>query len=143
MSKEDNKEAARRWHVEIFGQGQLDLVDELFAENYRQSHLYAPPGGWPAGREGARATVRFYRTAFPDARFEVHDQIADGNVVATRWTARGTHNGPLPDLPATGLPITIEGISIEYFDENGAIVRSEVNWDLLGMMQQLGAIPTA
>ena len=62
--------------------------------------------------------------------------------MATRWTATGTNSGSLNGMPPTGRSVMITGISIERF-ENGQIAETWVNWDFMGMLQQLGVIPTA
>jgi steroid delta-isomerase-like uncharacterized protein len=81
-----------------------------------------------------------YRAAFPDLKITVEDQIAEGDKVVTRWTAEGTHDGDLPGLPASGRSSTVTGIGIDRI-EGGKIVEAWGNWDTLGMLQQLGAIP--
>lgn len=74
--------------------------------------------------------------------FTVEDQVADGSQVATRWSARGTHTGPLPGgIGPTGKSAIVTGISIERY-AHGKLVESRVNWDFMGMLQQLGIIPT-
>lgn len=142
MSTESTKAISRRWYEELFNLGKLAVADEICAENYTNHDPYGPPGGWPVGPAGAKAVVTTYRTAFPDVTFTVEEQIAEGNTVATRWTARGTQNGLLPGgITPTGKPVYVTGISIERY-EDGKIVESRVNWDFMGMMQQLGVIPT-
>ena len=103
---------------------------------------YGPPGGWPVGPAGSKALVSTYRTAFPNVVFTVEDQIAEGDQVATRWSARGTHTGPLPGgIEPTGKSAIVTGISIERY-VHGKMAESHVNWDFMGMLQQLGVIPT-
>lgn len=141
MSTESMKAVSRRWYEDLFNQGQLDVADEICSETYANFDPYGPPGGWPIGPAGAKAVVTTYRTAFPDVTFTVEEQIAEGGSVVTRWTARGTQNGPMPGgIPPTGKPVTVTGISIERY-ENGMIAGSRVSWDFFGMMQQLGVIP--
>lgn len=141
MSTETNKTMARRWYEDIFNQGQLQVADEICSPDYVNIDPYGPPGGWPRGPEGTKALVITYRTAFPDLHFAIEDQIAEGTQVVTRWTARGTHTGPMPGgIAPTGRAAVITGISIERcFD--GQLVATRVNWDMLGMLQQLGIIP--
>lgn len=142
MSLEQNKATSRRWYEEIFNQGRLEVADEICAADYTNLDLYGPPGGWPHGPEGTKAVVMTYRTAFPDVHFTVEDQIAEGDEVATRWTARGTHTGPLPGgIGPTGKPVVVTGISVERYD-NGKMAESRVNWDFLGLLQQLGVVPS-
>ncbi len=107
-SLEENKALVRRWLDEVFTRGNLDRVSELFAPNYT---LHDPsfPGGI-YGPEGVKRYVGAYRAAFPDARFGVEDQLAEGDMVATRWTARGTHQGDFVGIPPTGERVTVSGI---------------------------------
>ncbi|HWJ32200.1 MAG TPA: ester cyclase, partial [Gaiellaceae bacterium] len=93
----------------------------------------------PAGLIGA---ARAYRDAFPDLRLTAEQTIAQGDHVAVRWTARGTHQGELFGIPATGKEAIVTGISFDRW-ANGKIVESWTNWDTLGLLQQLGAVPAA
>ncbi len=67
--------------------------------------------------------------------------IAEGDQVVTRWSGRGTHTGDLPGIPATGKQTLVTGIQIDRI-VNGKVVEDHVNWDTLGLLQQLGVIPT-
>ena len=141
MSTTSSKAVSRRWYEVIFNQGNLEVADEICAADYVNVDPYGPPGGWPIGPTGTKAVVATYRTAFPDIVFTVEDQIAEGDRVTTRWTARGTHTGPLPNgIGPTGKSAVVSGISIERY-ENGKMAESRVSWDFLGMLQQLGMIP--
>jgi predicted ester cyclase len=81
-----------------------------------------------------------YLSAFPDGAITVDDQIAEGDTVATRWTGRGTHQGELMGIPPTGKQVTVAGLSYTKF-KSGKMVESWANWDTLGMLQQIGAVP--
>jgi len=139
MLTEDNKTLARRVFEEVLNQGNLAVVDELFDANYVG---YDP--GVPApihGKEGYKQYVRMYSTAFPDSHYTIEDMIAEGDKVVTRWTATGTHQGTLMGIPPTGKQATATGIVIGRL-ANGKFVESWLNFDALGMLQQLGVIPT-
>jgi steroid delta-isomerase-like uncharacterized protein len=140
MSAEANKAIVRRFYEEIFSQGKLELAAELFTADYVNHDSGSPPGGWPHGPEGIHTVVGMYRSAFPDTQFTIDDQIAEGDRVVTRWSARGTNNGSLMGMPPSGRPISITGISIERFVD-GKMAETWVNFDALGMMQQIGVIP--
>jgi steroid delta-isomerase-like uncharacterized protein len=99
----------------------------------------SPPGAAP-GREGVKQYVTLFRTAFPDLRATVDDVIAEGDRVVTRWTSRGTHQGELMGIPASGKRVTFSGITINRVS-GGKVVEDRTNFDQLGLMQQLGAIP--
>lgn len=133
---EQNKAVLRRHFAEVWSEGNLALVDELFASDYIG---HAPPDEIQ-GREGLKHYVSAVRTAFPDLRFTVEDVIAEADRVATRWTARGTHTGEYQGIPPTGKRLTMTGMSFARI-ANGTIVVSWTNSDALGLLQQLGAIP--
>jgi len=79
--------------------------------------------------------------AFPDARYTVEDQLADGDKVFTRWSWTGTHKGELMGIALTGKPVRISGMVIDRIVD-GKIVEEWEEWDALGMMQQLGVVAT-
>ena len=81
------------------------------------------------------------RSAFPDLRVTLEDDIAEGNKVVSRWRAQGTHQGELMGIAPTGNQMAITGITIDRIEE-GKIVEEWENWDALGMMQQIGAVPS-
>lgn len=135
---EENKEKARRFLEEAFNEGNLDVADELFTSD---SVLHDP--SLPEemrGPEGVKGYVQMYRSAFPDTNITVEDQLAEGERVVTRWTGRGTHQGELIGIPASGNQVEVSGITISRF-EGGKIAEDWTNYDTLGMMQQIGAIP--
>ena len=94
------------------------------------------------GREHFKEFARMYRSAFPDIHIEVEDQIVEGDRVATRWRGTGTHEGELMGISPTGNRVTVVGTTIERIAD-GQIAETWDNYDALGMMQQLGAIPSA
>jgi predicted ester cyclase len=81
-----------------------------------------------------------YFTAFPDLKIVTEDILVDGENVVTRWTAIGTHNGPLMGIPPSGKSMKVAGISIDRVI-NGQMVEGWYQFDALGMFQQVGAIP--
>jgi len=141
MSTEQNKAIARRFLEEVFGQGKLAVVDEIFAPDHIDHGPSTLPG-MPTGPEGSKMVVTIYRNAFPDIHFTIDEQIAEGDKVVTRWTGRGTHKGELAGIPATGKSATVTGVGVDRI-VNGKIVESWGIFDQFGMMQQLGIIPAA
>jgi steroid delta-isomerase-like uncharacterized protein len=141
MSAEQNKAVVLRWYKDSFEKGNLALANEIFAPDYISHDASAPPGGWPRGPEGAKAIAATYHGAFPDLQFTIEEQIAEGDKVVTRWTARGTNKGELMGMPPTGKKATVTGIDISRV-VNGKIAETWGNFDALGMLQQIGAIPT-
>src|SRR5712691_2813912 len=133
----DNKEIVRRVTTEPWT-GNYDVIDELVADDYVG---YDP--AMPEPMRGPGAVKEFldqYRAAYPDASITIEEQIADGDWVATRWTGSGTQQGELMGIPATGKQVTVSGITLSRI-AGGKIAEEWTNWDTLGMMVQLGAVP--
>jgi predicted ester cyclase len=135
---EENKAVARRAFEDHFNTGNFDLAEEIFTVDYVNHDPSLPDFG--SGPEAANQAARLYRDAFPDARITVEDQVAEGDRVATRWSARGTHQGELVGVDPTGNEVQITGITISRI-EGSKIAEDWINYDALGMMQQIGAIP--
>jgi steroid delta-isomerase-like uncharacterized protein len=133
-----NKNVIRRVLDEIWSKGNMAVADELFSPNYAHHDPSSPDLG--QGPEGEKRRANLYRSAFPDLRFTVEDVIADGDRVVARYSARGTHKGELNGIPATGKQITVTGMTVARI-ANGKVAESYVNWDALGLMQQLGVVP--
>ncbi len=137
---EENKALLRRVTDEVFNQGNLDVVDELFAPNY-VLHDPGIPGGELRGTEGFKQQwVSMFRTAFPDLQLSVEDQVAEGDEVVTRYTGRGTHRGELMGIAPTNNEVVVSGIIMSRVS-GGRIEEEWNNFDALGMMQQLGVVP--
>jgi steroid delta-isomerase-like uncharacterized protein len=135
-----NAKASRRILEEIFGAGNYAVADELIAAD-AVGHDPALPE--PVnGPEGLKEAARGYRSAFPDLTITTDTVIAEGDLVAIRWTARGTHKGDLFGIAPTGKEATVTGITIDRH-AGGKIAESWTNWDTLGLLQQLGAVPSA
>jgi steroid delta-isomerase-like uncharacterized protein len=81
-----------------------------------------------------------YFSAFPDTQITIEDLLAEGEKVSTRWTARSTHQGDMMGVPPSGNRVEVPGITISRI-EGGKIVEEWDNYDALGMMQSIGAIP--
>jgi steroid delta-isomerase-like uncharacterized protein len=137
---EENKAVVRRFIEEVWNNGNLEAIDELISEDH-VDHDPAQAGG-AGGREGARAFVEVYRKAFPDAHIELGELIGEGDLVAGPWHATGTHQGELMGIAPSGRSISITGMGMDRV-VNGQIVESWANWDALGMLGQLGAMPAA
>lgn len=131
---------ARRFFDEVWSEGKLDLVHELFAPDYiGRPDRHAEET--VRGPEGVKGYIGRLREGVPDLIMTVEDQVAAGDKVATRWTAQGTHDGKLVGIEPTGRTATVTGITIQRFGADGRIVEAWTNWDLLGMLHQLGVIP--
>jgi len=137
---EQNKAIVRRMIDELLnGQGNLDVADELFAPYY-VGHNPASPQD-TRGPEGVKEFASMFRSAFPDVHFSVEDQVAEGDKVVTRWRGSGTHQGDLFGFPPTGKGASFVGITINRI-EGGKVAEEWQIFDALGMMQQLGGIPS-
>jgi SnoaL-like polyketide cyclase len=133
-----NRNVVRRLFDEVWAKGNLQVADQLFASTYTHHDPSTPDFGRGPESEKLRATL--YRTAFADFRLTIEDLTAEGEIVTARWSCRGTHKGDLNGIAPTGKPFTISGISIARFI-SGKMVEGWVNWDALGLMQQLGVVP--
>jgi non-heme chloroperoxidase len=139
MSVERNKNTFRRYIEEVWKDEKLDIADEVFAEKYL-SHQ-SDGTVLERGPEDVKKFVMEYRSAFSDIEDIVEDMVGEGDRVVTRWTLRVTHTGEFRGIPATGKRITITGIGIFRFSEEGKVVESWDSLDQLGMLRQLGALP--
>ena len=135
---EVNKTIVRRLFEEVWNKGNLSVADELFTPNCEHHDASSPDFG--RGPESEKKRAALYRTAFPDLQLTIEDIIAEGQTVVARWSCRGTHKGDLSGIAPTGKQVTISGVSIARFT-NGKMVEGWVNWDALGLMQQLGVVP--
>ena len=135
---EQNKAIVRRLFEELWNKGNLSVADQLFSPNYAHHDPSTPDFGLGPESERKRATL--YRTAFPDLRLTIEDIISDGDTVMARWSFHGTHKGDLNGIAPTGKQFTISGVTIARF-VNGKLSEGFVNWDALGLMQQLGVVP--
>jgi steroid delta-isomerase-like uncharacterized protein len=137
---EENKAIARRFYSEVASQGNLSLANELVAEDFVDHN---PPGPDIApGREGLKQVFTAFRSAFPDMKGTLDDQVAEGDKVVSRLTFSGTHQGDYLGMPATGKSFSIEAVEIFRF-EDGMIAERWGQADRIGMMQQLGLAPAA
>jgi steroid delta-isomerase-like uncharacterized protein len=128
-----------------------DLVRAAFAplETIIATHdeLYGPewvgrfPGMPPLDAAGHLQYSEAMVVAFPDIDRTVEDLVAEGDKVVARWTARGTHTGDFQGLPPTGKVATSSGITI-FRIADGKIVEEWSESDMLGLLQQIGAIPS-
>ena len=135
---EQNKAINRRIMEEVFGKGNVDLVDELVAQDVVDHN---PMPGQAPGREGLKEMATMIRSAFPDLKVTVEDQIAEGDLAVDRFVITGTQQAEFMGIPAAGKRINVTGILIHRI-QNGKVVEHWEEFDVMGMMQQLGAIPT-
>jgi predicted ester cyclase len=133
----DNKEIVRRALEEPWSD--LSVLDELIDESYVGQDPASPEP--IRGVQGAKDNVNTYLASFEGAQITVKRQIAEGEYVATRWEGTGRHTGELMGIAPTGKEVVVTGQTCSRVVD-GKIVAEQTNWDTLGMLQQIGAIPT-
>ncbi len=140
MSSQENKSVVRRLietlNERVWPSGDFTVADALISPQY----VYHEPANPIAGHEGFRQLVDTYRTAFPDTQFTIEDQIAEGDLVLTRMTVRGTHTGPLMGIPASGRPIEVSVLSLMRVI-GGRVVEEWERFDTAHLLAQVGALP--
>ena len=133
-STEDNKAIVRRYRQELWNEGNLNVVDEIFPERFAFD-------GQEMSAESFKQLVTMWRTAFPDMRYTLENIIAEEDKVVDHWTARGTHRGRLFGIAPTGKYFENMGINIHHIVDGKIVEIWEVG-DALGLLQQLGIVPS-
>lgn len=133
-----NSELIRRWFEQVWNQGRLEAIDQM-------SHPHTR--GYGQAEHGRQIDMNEFkqlwhnlRAAFPDIRVTVDDTVEQGDKVAARWTANMTHQGNFLGFAASGRTASITGISFQRI-EDGKIIEGWDNWDQLGLLVQIGAVP--
>jgi steroid delta-isomerase-like uncharacterized protein len=133
---DNNKHLMQRIYDEVINEGNLNLIDELFAETFVEHEEFP---GIPPTREGVKQFFTMFRTAFPDVTFEVDHMLGEGVFVAARARCHGTHQGDWMGVPASGRPVDVQVFDLVRFD-GGLAVAHWGAFDALLLMQQIGAI---
>jgi steroid delta-isomerase-like uncharacterized protein len=133
MDNTNNVEVYRRV-FDAVNRGDEAVLDDLLTEGVLDNN---PIPGQEPGVAGFKQWMRYVRTAFPDVRVTVEDTLSQGDRVAGRVTWRGTHEGPLAGVAASGKPVQFTAIHIVRF-ENGKAAEWWGVADLLGALQQIG-----
>jgi steroid delta-isomerase-like uncharacterized protein len=138
MSTEQNKSIVRRWIEEGWNKGNVGVVDQFYAADVVQHDPGSPA---PVTSSAAlKQYVGVFLTAWPDLHFTIDDLIAEGDKVLWRFTGRGTQTGPLMNIPPSGKVGEATGMAL-FRLADGKIAEAWVNYDMLGLLQQIGAIP--
>ncbi len=136
MSAEENKSIVRRFVDEVQNRHDIGALDKLFSPDFvDHSGISALPN-----LDGAKEFFTMFFTAFPDIQATIHDLCVDGDKVWARKTFHGTHRGEFMGIPPTNKPVEINVIDIHRVVD-GKITEHWAVGDMLGLMQQLGAIP--
>ena len=138
MSPEEQKVLFNRFVEEVFHRGNLAALDQFFTPDA----VIHDPGVELRGPAALRSGVESLRTAFPDLRITAEDRIAEGDRLAVRYRGEATHRGPWRGIAPTGQRISYTGILMLRF-EGRKIAEFWAQPDLLGLLQQLGAFPSA
>lgn len=133
---EQNAALGRKVFTEIYGAGRLALVDQLYADDFVDD---SPGGG--NGRELIKAAIAEFHKACPDLRMEIEDVFATEDKVVIRYTGLGTQTGAYGEIPPTGRGVKVRGITV-FLIENGKVKTEWTEYDRLGMLRQLGVIPS-
>ena len=131
---EENKALARKF-FRMFEMGDPGMADDIVAADY-YNHDAPDPN---IGSEGLKAAVTMFKNALPDAQFKIAFQLAEGDKVVTRYTWSGTHQGEYYGIPATGKQVNWTSTAT-FRIAGGKIRETWLNYDRLGMMQQLGVV---
>ena len=131
-----NLAVARRAFVEIYGQGKIALVDQLYADDFVDD---SPGGG--KGRDMIKEAVTGFHRAFPDLRIDIEDAFTVADKVVLRYISHGTQTGAYYDIPPSGKTVAVRGITI-FQIKNGKIKTEWTEYDRLGVMRQIGALPS-
>ncbi|MEZ4706291.1 MAG: ester cyclase [Caldilineaceae bacterium] len=132
-----NKMLLQRFFQVLYNQGDLDRLNEIVAANYvnqATQRLVKRPV-----ERAKKAFVSHLRSAFTDLHIAIEDQVAADDKVVTRFTISGIQQGAFAGIPATGKRASVTAIGIHRI-HNGQIQESWLNWDALGLMQQLGVL---
>ena len=133
MSYESNKALAARHYMEVLTEKRLSVVDEIYADSIKIGDGPSMP------REQFKAVAQLSITAFPDLVVTIHEQVAEGDLVVTRWSAEGTHLGDFMGHPGSGRKVRVRAIHIHKITDNRiAVLWEEI--DMLGLSKQLGIV---
>ena len=133
---EDAKSLVRRLYEEVAA-GNLGVIDELIADDFVDHEDF--PGLEPS-KEGVKRFFAMLRSAFPDLRMEVHEILADGDLVSARVIARGTQQGDFMGMPSSGNHVRVQVFDIVRI-RDGQVAEHWGLMDAMTMMQQLGGMP--
>ncbi len=140
MTAEETRTLVRRY-VELFNSDTVEAVGDLVAADY-VLHGVAGVAGDVRGIDGFKRRVVGLRAGFPDYHATVDAVIVEGDTAAVRYSGQGTHTGPFRGLTPTGKQIAYSGMVFVRIAAN-RITEEWLCWDALGVMQQLGALPSS
>ena len=141
---EENKAVIRNFFEEVWNKGNFDYLDHIYTEDFQLNALWQNTslgGSGTAAKQEARSTIQRWLHGFPDMNVTVDEQIGEGDFVASRHAATGTQARDFMGIPNTGKRGTVTGITINRL-AGGKVAEVWTCWDAVGMMMQLGIIPS-
>ena len=136
---QDNAMIIRRFVDEVITRGKIDSAAQYVWEDVVEQ---VPLPGQGPGLDGLKDVLRAMRAGFPDIVFAIQEQITEGDKVASRFEWTGTHKGEFLGVPATGRPVHVWCMVFVGL-EAGRVMDTRWWWDSLGVMAQLGALPSS
>ncbi|MDO4184383.1 MAG: ester cyclase [Rhodospirillales bacterium] len=134
---EAHKTTMRRFETMI-NTADTKLAKELVADD---APFYTPASPQPLyGGEGYLSVVHWMRTGFSDVNWTLEEMAAEGNIVAVRWTLRGTHDGEFLGVPATGKKIAVSVMNFYYFNDEGKVVNDIAAEGMIGILRGIGML---
>jgi steroid delta-isomerase-like uncharacterized protein len=137
---QENSALIRRWFEEVWNKGRMEAIDEMASPSVI-GHGQAQHDT-DIGLQEFRAFASSIRSAFPDLKVTIDHTVEQGDKVVARWTATMTHKGNFLGFAPTGKTATITGTTTQRI-AGGKIVEGWDNWDQLGLLVQIGAVPAA
>ena len=137
MNLEENKKFMNYFIKEVINNKNLNAANDLVAENFIE---HVPFPGQEPGREGLKFALQSMFTGFPDMTWTVHEQIAEGEKIVTRFTWTGTHKGNFMGIPPTNKTVEVWGVVIDVV-KNKLFAESRIIMDSIGLLHQLGVMP--
>ena len=141
MSTEENKALVRRFFDEVWNNRNLDALDELYSQDFVLHALWQNTSAGGAieasGIEPAKQVIGGWFVGFPDISVTVEDQVAEGDLVGSRHSSKGTHTAEFMGIPPSGKSAVVTGMTITRIAD-GKMVEAWTSWDALGMFEQLG-----
>ena len=139
MAIEENKVVVQRFAEEVLQKHNLSVIDDIISEEYV---WHGPDGQEVKGPEGFKQLATISLTGFSDGCFTIDAMVAEGDIVAVRYTRTGTHDGEYHGIPPTGKQINIP-VAYFYRIADGKIIEARGYSDSLMLLQQLGVGPSS
>lgn len=125
---------SRRDFEEVWHQGELDAISDIYAPSYR-GHGYPLPGA--VTRDRYRWLASLFLSAFPDIRFDYDLVRVGADVVRAEWEFTGTHTGRVFGVPPSGEAVSVEGVGVHHY-EDGQVIETWLDVDWTGLLKQFG-----